>query len=36
MSGFSSDRTIRDYSRDIWHSKPLDIDLGKEETGPFA
>ncbi len=28
---FSSDRTIREYARDIWHTKPVSVRLLSEE-----
>ncbi len=28
---FSSDRTIREYARDIWHARPVPVRLLSEE-----
>ncbi|HZO14489.1 MAG TPA: glycogen/starch/alpha-glucan phosphorylase, partial [Polyangiaceae bacterium] len=28
IGGFSSDRTIHEYARDIWHAEPLRIPIG--------
>ncbi|HUF10170.1 MAG TPA: glycogen/starch/alpha-glucan phosphorylase, partial [Rhodothermales bacterium] len=30
MGRFSSDRSIREYNRDIWHVDPIDITLDPE------
>ena len=31
MGKFSSDRTVREYAEDIWHARPVKIDLGELE-----
>jgi starch phosphorylase len=33
MGGFSSDRSIRDYCRDIWKIEPVEIAEGEESSG---
>jgi hypothetical protein len=30
MGKFSSDRTIMEYNRDIWHTAPVPIDMAEQ------
>jgi starch phosphorylase len=36
MGKFSSDRTILEYNRDIWHASPVAIDMGEWQAGEPA
>jgi len=36
MGKFSSDRTILEYNRDIWHAAPVAIDMGEWQAGEPA
>ena len=36
MGKFSSDRTILEYNRDIWHAAQVPIELNREELRPGA
>ena len=33
MGKFSSDRSIREYARDIWHVEPLDLTAQATKAG---
>jgi starch phosphorylase len=36
VGGFSSDRTVREYAREIWHIEPVKIDLDPYDGGGAA
>ena len=33
---FSSDRTIRDYAREIWNVEPVSIEIGKYDSTNYV